>query len=115
MEENIKEKKEVKKITYEEVCEEVLLALMDKKMSSDVSSLSRKELRKAFYRIKKDILKNPLDFEKERSKLIGEYKSKGLYDESTDPKKIQTNDIMDKKSKFGINSSNDEGTVNPGW
>ncbi|HZF70948.1 hypothetical protein [Sulfuricurvum sp.] len=114
MEENSKEKKEVKKITYEEVCEEVLLALMDEKMSADASSLSRKELRKAFYRIKKDVLKNPLDFEKERGKLIGEYKSNGLYDEDTDPKVIETRDLMAVKSTSPTSYSSDTDKINFG-
>lgn len=115
MEENSKEKKEVKKITYEEVCEEALLSFIDEKMSKDASCLSKEELRKAFNKIRNTVLDNPKAFENTRDKLIGVYKSKGLYDEDTDPKVIETREKMAKKSKLGFNSSINEGDVNPGW
>jgi hypothetical protein len=115
MKKNLEEKNGVKKITYEEVCEEALLSLMDEKMSKVAPSLSKEELIKEFNKLKNMILKSSGDFEVKRDRLIKEYRSKEIYDESTDAKGIAQRNLMNVKSKFNTKSSVDDGDLNHGY
>lgn len=114
MKENIKEKKELKKITYEEVCEEALLSLMDEKMSNIVPSLSNKEFIKEFKKLKNTVLKSPKSFEDKLYPLIGVYRSKSFYDESTDPRTRAQQKLMDIESNLNRRSAIDENELNYG-
>lgn len=115
MEENLEEKKEVKKITYEEVFEEALLSFIDEKMSKVAPDLSKEELKKAFNKIRNAVLNNQKSFEIARDKLIGEYKAKGIYDESTDPRVIETRKLMDAKSTSLASRSSNADKINFGF
>lgn len=115
MKKNLEEKNWVEKITYEEVCEEVLLSLMDEKMSKVAPSLSKEELIKEFNKLKNMILKNSGDFEVKREQLIQEYKRQDLYDESTDPKVIAQRNLMDAKSNSPVQSSSNDKKINFGF
>ncbi len=114
MKKNLEEKNGVKKITYEDVCEEALLSLMDEKMSKVALSLSKEELIKEFNKLKNMILKDFGDFEVKRDQLIKEYRSKEIYDESTDIKRIAQRNLMNVKSKLNTKSSVDDGDLNFG-
>jgi hypothetical protein len=115
MKKNLEEKNGVEKITYEEVCEEVLLSLMDEKMSKVAPSLSKEELIKEFNKLKNMILKSSGDFEVKRDQLIQEYKRQDLYDESTDPKVIAQRNLIDAKSNSPVQSSSNDKKINFGF